>query len=486
MKEKSLVKNYVMNMMLTISSVLFPLITFPYITRILLPEGTGRISFATSIISYFILFSQLGVPIYGVREGARCRNDERGLNTLVKELLLINFFMSLACYLILTLLVQSVAELKADDGLIYIISISIFFNAIGLEWYYKALEEYSYITIRSIFCKIIALVAMFVLVKKPDDVQIYGGISIFASSASFFLNFINARKRIFSKQFNRLNLRRHIKPLIIFFAMACATTIYTHIDSTMLGFMKGAAEVGYYDASIKTKGVLSGIVTALGAVILPRASSYYAEGNILQFKKLAVKAINFIVLLSLPLCCFFILNASNTILVLCGKDYLPSVIPMQIIMPTIIFVGLSNMIGIQILVPIGKEKIVLYSEIVGALVDIIINALLIPTLGCIGAAIGTVVAEMVVLTYQSLFIRGVFDLADLRMPYIDIALGLISSIAIWLTAQQILHVDGFINLVISAFCFFSTYVIVLFIRKNPIVIETLEIIANKLGGFKRV
>ena len=182
--------------------------------------------------------------------------------------------------------------------------------------------------------------------------------------------------------------------------MTAATTIYTNLDVVMLDFMSGDVETGYYSTAVKIKGVLVSFVTALGSVLLPRMS-YYAERKMnKEFRKMVSKAFLFVGLVSVPLCIFFIFFAKRSILIISGKSFLPAVDSMQIIMPTLILIGFSNICGIQILVPLGLEKHVLYSEVLGAVTDICINSRLIPSMGAKGAAVGTLAAEAVVLLYQ--------------------------------------------------------------------------------------
>lgn len=215
-KQKSLKLNFIMNAILAMSSFIFPLISFPYVSRVLLPIGTGRISFATSLISYFQMFAQLGIPTYGIRVCAKARDNRIELTRTAHELLIINLVMSIFSYLILAVALIFVPRLREDRILYIIISMTIFLSAIGMEWLYKALEEYSYITFRSIVFKIIAIIAMFILIRKQEDYVIYGGITIFASSASNILNFINVHKYIEMKPVGNYNLKRHLQPILVF------------------------------------------------------------------------------------------------------------------------------------------------------------------------------------------------------------------------------------------------------------------------------
>lgn len=168
-KSKSIKLNFIMNVILTMSSFIFPLITFPYVSRILLPEGTGKVSFATSLISYFSMFAQLGIPTYGIRACAKVRDDKEELTRTTQELVIINFVMSVISYTVLAVALMLVPRLREERALYIIVSLTIAFNVIGMEWMYKALEQYTYITIRSIIFKFVALIVMFVFVHQKSD-----------------------------------------------------------------------------------------------------------------------------------------------------------------------------------------------------------------------------------------------------------------------------------------------------------------------------
>lgn len=469
-KEKSLTVNFIMNIILSMSAFIFPLITFPYVSRVLLPIGTGKVSFANSIIAYFALFAQLGIPTYGIRACAIVRDDKEKLTKTVQELLIINTIISVLVYIVFIIALFTVPKMRSDSTLFLITSTTIFFNVIGVEWLYKALEQYSYITIRSIIFKFIGLILMFILVKNSSDYVWYGFITIFAASASNIFNFINLHKYVSLKPVGNYNFKVHLKAVTIFFAMSCATTIYTNLDSVMIGFIKGATENGYYNAAVRIKSILVSIVTSLGAVLLPRAS-YYLENNYIdEFKKISKKAINFVILISIPMMIYFIMFAKESILFLAGDSYAKSIAPMQIIMPTLLFIGLTNIMGIQMLVPLGKEKYVLYSEIAGALIDLVLNALLIPRYGAAGAAVGTLVAEVVVWIVQFKYLKNdiIPIFKTIRYPLILLA-AVISAAVAGLT--KILDWHPFFILVVSAILYFGIYFLVLIIGKEELILE---------------
>lgn len=458
-----------MNVVLSMSAFIFPLITFPYVSRVLMPTGTGLVSFANSIIAYFALFAQLGIPTYGIRACAKVRDDKEKLSKVVQELLIINSIISVLVYIVFFASLMIVPKMRNNKTLFIVMSATILFNVIGIEWMYKALEQYTYIAIRSIIFKFIALILMFLLVRSKNDYVWYGVITIFAASASNILNFFNAHKYISLKPIGNYNFKQHLKAITIFFAMSCATTIYTNLDSAMIGFIKGVTENGYYSAAVKIKIVLVSVVTSLGTVLLPRASYYIENGLNDEFKRISNKAINFVFVIAVPMMIYFIIFAPESIFFLAGDAYSKSILPMQIIMPTLLFIGLTNIMGLQMLVPMGKEKYVMSSEIVGAVVDLILNASLIPIFGASGAAIGTVVAEFAVWIVQFLCLRDYIKqiYSNINYGYICCAV-FVSMIPAFFIKR--LGWNCFLTLAVSAILFFGIYVIILTILKETLVL----------------
>lgn len=479
MRESSLKRNIVMNALLTISSLIFPIITFPYVSRILSPIGIGKVSFAISFISYFSLFAQLGIPTYGIRVCAKIRDDKEKLTRTAQELLIINLIMDCISYFVLFLLLRFVPKLQEEKTLYVLVSATILLTSIGMEWLYKALEQYTYITIRSVIFKFIALIGMFLLIHNKEDYIVYGILSIFASSASNIFNFVNAHKYISLKPVGKYEFRRHLKPILIFFSMSCATTIYGNLDSVMLGFIKNDIDVGYYGTAVKIKNVLIGIVTSLGSVLLPRSSFFVEHGRIDEFHWITKKAFRFVCIIAIPLMVYFMIFAKESIITLSGTEYFDSIVPMIVVMPTLLLIGLSNIIGLQILVPLGKEKVVLYSEIGGAITNIIFNSILIPLFAATGAAIGTVLAEFVVLSIQCIYLNNEFKnlIKDINFIQIFVAIVVAILCSVWV---KILNLQYIIALIISATLFFGSYGIYMLIQKETIVVEIYNMIIRKI------
>ena len=471
-QKHSLKLNFVMNAILTMSSFIFPLISYPYVSRILLPEGTGKVSFATSLIAYFIMFAQLGIPTYGVRACSRVRDDRQALTRTAQELLIINLIMTALSYTALFLALLFVPRLRAERTLYLLVSLSMIFNTIGMEWLYKALEQYTYITVRSIVFKIVALIAMFVLIHSREDYVIYGGITILASSASGICNFVHARRFISLRPVGGYRFQPHLKAVAVFFAMACASTVYTNLDTVMLGFMTSDETVGYYNAAVRIKSILVSIVTSLGAVLLPRASYYVERGEMDRFRQITRKALNFVFLAAVPMMIYFMVFARQGIFLLSGENYAGAVRPMQWIMPTLLFIGLSNVLGIQILVPLNREKVVLWSIIAGAAVDVVLNVALIPQYGASGAAAATSVAELVVLAVQ-FFVLG----KEATGAFAAVSFGkLLPALAVGIAAASwvlLMQWGSFVTLLLSGILFFGSYLAMLLVLKEEMVKQLL-------------
>ena len=484
MKNTSISINFLMNIFLTMSSFVFPLITFPYISRILLAGGYGKVQMATSVISYFILFAQLGLPTYGIRVCATVRGDSIKLTRTVHELFFIQTITMILAYVMFFVCLNLIPKMEDERNLYLITSALILLNSIGVEWLFKAMEQYTYITVRSLIFKMISLVAMFMLVQSEDDYLIYAAISVFASGGSNIMNLIQLPKYILLKPIGGYQIRKHVKPILVLFAYVCATTIYTNLDSVMLGFMIGDVEVGYYSVAVKIKNILVSIVTALGAVVLPRVSYYYEQKEFDRFWDLASKAFRFVLMISVPLTVYFMIFAKQGIFFLSGSSYASSIMPMFVIMPTLVCIGLTSVTGIQILIPSKRENIVLYASIAGALIDLVLNIFLIPVFYSTGAALGTLAAEAVVLIIHVTVLRK--ELIKLKKKIeIGKILGatLVSGIVTF--GFVFVQASDFAILTMSSILFFLIYLLMLHLCKDSLLLKVEGKIKEFMKGRKR-
>lgn len=487
MKIKSVKHNFVMNFILTASSIIFPFITMPYVTRVLTADGVGRLNIATANVAYFCMVASLGIPTYGIRACARVRDNKAELSKTVQELLLLNTVTTVivsAAFVTSLFLIPQYAE---ERTLFLISGLTLWLNVIGVSWLYSALEQYSYITIRSLIFKVISILLMFLLVRKRSDYIVYGAILVLAAAGSNILNFINMRKFVTLKRVGELDVTRHLKPVMIFFATSAATSVYTNLDAIMLGFITGnKAANGYYDVSTKIKIVLVSLVTSLGVVLLPRLSYYIQQGNKEEFRRVVVKAFNFVLILATGLMIYFIVFAKDSVLLISGSGFLGSVLPMQLLMPTVLFIGLTNVMGIQILVPMGRERQVLHSILWGAAANFILNLILIPRWQAAGTAFSTLAAELIVLIVQSCYLHdevlSILKQLSLKQIFISAAVG--TALALFL--HHTLSFHPFFNLLFSAVAFFAVYFGLLLLQKEPFIMDSMVPIFQRFLKKKRL
>ena len=297
-------------------------------------------------------------------------------------------------------------------------------------------------------------------------------ITVFASQASSILNFFHIHNYIFVKPLGHYHIKPHVRQVFVLFAISCATMVYTNLDTFMLGMMKSSKETGYYNAAVNIKVIFVNIVSAVVIVLLPRMSYYLEKRMEKEFKETFKKAIHIMIWLIFPIVVYFIFFASESIELMSGPEYSRSVVPMQVIMPTILLIGLTNIIGIQILVAMERGKNTLYSVMAGATTDLILNIILIPQYGAVGASIGTLVAEVVVLLVQYHYIWKIAGnpFLDFNWKRLLIASFLGSVAALWV---KFLNVSAIISLLLSAAFFFVCYGAVLVLKKEPLILEML-------------
>lgn len=479
MKIHSVKFNFIMNFIMAASSIVFPLITFPYVSRVLMAAGNGKVATASAVITYFNMFASLGIPTYGIRACAKVRDDRDKLSQTVQELLIINSVTMLITCAAFVFTVALVPEFAAEKELYVINGIGMVLNMFAITWLYNALEQYAYITVCNLLVKLVSLVLMLIMVKRPDDYILYGGITVFASSASYVFNFVYALRFISFKKKGPYNFRVHMKPIIRFFAMSAATSVYTNLDVVMLRFMKGDTEVGYYNAAIKVKTILTTLITSLGTVLLPRLSYYVKQNEKERFYQMIGKAVNFVVIAGLPLTVYFMLYADESILFLAGEGYEGSVLPMIVLMPTVLLIGLSNITGIQILTPQNLEQKVLNSIVAGAVIDFVLNLVLIPRFASTGAGLATLAAEAAVLVIQCVYLRNIIGQIVREVSLGKILLASALSCAAGIFVKVTVDMGAFLTLAISACVFFGVYGLVLLVTREKFVWEIIRVYIKK-------
>ena len=398
--------NYILNLINTGTQMLFPLITFPYVCRVIEADGIGQINFFQSIISYISLFTCLGIPMYAIREIARDRSDVVQMNRTAMEILLLHSMLTLVGYAIVAILCLTVPQIQVNIPLFLILSLTIFFTAIGCEWFYRGIEDFKYITIRGLIIKTVSVVLLFIFVKSKTDLLYYGCYTVFGVLGGNIFNFFRLRKYIHRENiiFSELHIKRHVKPVLKVFSFSVVTSIYLQLNTVLLGFLKNALAVGYFAAATKVMQMLLTMSACLGSVMMPRASHLIAENKEDEFNRLIQKSYDFTLAIALPMTIGLIFCAPSLITALCGVKFEHSILPSQIIAPIILMVAISNVFGIQVLFPKGKINIVTLCCGIGAVADLILNLCLIPFFSYIGTSIAYLGAE--VATTVSMYFIG--------------------------------------------------------------------------------
>jgi O-antigen/teichoic acid export membrane protein len=475
--------NFLFNLLKVISSVIFPVLTFSYSSRILGADGVGKVNFAKSIISYFSMFAMLGMNYYGTREAAKIRDDRDALSKFVHEMLIINGVTTCIAYIALAVFILSVGRLQDYRVLLLINSFSILMLGMGMEWLYQALEEYRYIALRAMAFQLIAIVIMFMTVKDSGDVVNYTIVSTLAFSGSYVLNFFNSRKYVDFHLYGSYRIKRHLKPIFWLFAMALSIELYTVLDSTMLGFIKDDEAVGIYSAAIKINKLAITIITSLGVVLIPRLSYYVGQGNKEQFMKLIYKAYHFVFMFSIPSTMGLFALSDEIIRLFCGNGFESSGFTMKILTPIVLVIPFSVLTNQQIFVPLGKEKQILISTCIGAITNFTLNMLFIPKYSYIGASIATVVAELIVAIVCFINAKQTFDITGIFSGYYQYWIAAVPIIIIikiiqWLDLGDIKTV--LFGVVLSV----GIYFMLLALMKNIYVYEMMEIVNQKIAKGK--
>lgn len=418
---RSVQSNFLFTLLNTFSQLVFPLITFPYASRIMLADGIGQVNFFNSIISYISLFTCLGIPLYAVREIAKVRSHPDRMAHTAVEIVSLHALLTFVGYLAVAVICLTVAKVQTDIPLFLILSLTIFFTAIGCEWFYQGIEDFKYVAIRGLVVKSISIVLLFLLVKTKEDLLWYGVYNVFGVLGGNVFNFIRLRKYIRFRDlcYKTLHPLRHLKPALHIFAFNVITSIYLQLNTVLLGFMKDSASVGYFTAGTRIMYLVMSISSALGTVMLPRASHLVAENKLEEFRTLIQKSYDFILALTLPLCAGLIFVSKYAVLLLCGEGFESSVPVSQIVALNIVTVGISGVLGMQILYPMGKINVVMQCTFLGAVANVLFNVLLIPAFSHDGTAVSFMLAELVVTVSMCLIGRRSIPIRMVKRQHLN-------------------------------------------------------------------
>lgn len=476
MRSKNITDNAILNVFKTLTSILFSLITFPYLSRVLGPVNIGKVNFAKSIISYFILIAGLGISQYAIREGASIRDEQKQLNEFSSKIFTLNLASTLISYGLLFLLLLLPTKLSDYKILILIYSTEIIITTIGVDWIYSIFEDYLYITLRSIIFSTLRLILIFAFIKENTDYTKYVVISMIVIGCQNLVNFWNARKYCPVKICNQvLEIKKHIKPIFILFSINIATSIYVNSDITMLGIFSGDYYVGIYSMAAKVYLIIKQVLAAIIIVTVPRLSYILHNKTKKEFIRLSNNVLNAVVLILVPTVIGLICNSNNIVLLLGGEEYTRSTYSLRILSVALVFTIFSSFFSISVLLPLKKEKNILIATVVSAIINIILNLILISYFNEIAAAFTTLVAECISCIICAYYSKEYIELKGTLINFLKCLFGSIGIVVVTLLTQNITN-NILLLLTINIIGSCCTYFVLEIILKN----NTLRIVMNDI------
>lgn len=437
---KSIKLNLLYNILLNVSNIIFPFITAPYVARVLEPDGVGLYNFAYTVAGYFALVACLGVPTYGIRIVGANRDDFKVLNKVFCEVFSILAYMTLFLTIIFIVSAFLVPQFRAHCTIFLISGFALYIVPFKVDWFFSGLQQFGYIAARSVIIKVIAVLSLFLFVHDKDDLVYYVSISAFSIVANEFWNFVKLLKLGVKIKLVGKGCIKHLKPILILFSSFIATAIYTSLGTVILGFVDSYSEVGYYNSAANICKVAVPVVTSLATVALPQIANYIKNGKKQEVGELINKSVSLTLFMAIPLTSVLFIIAPDFVPLFFGEKFYNSIVPMQILsfLPTI--VGLNNITGVQILIGLGKDKEFLKSVVVSAILSIVAYFVLVPFLGAIGAAYGTLLAEMLILIISYIYIKKVTNIDfDVKLDFIKTIFASIILVVVYFGLKFVLN-----------------------------------------------
>lgn len=467
----SIRKNFAYNILLAISQILFPLVTFPYVTRVLGPESLGTVNFVDSYAGYFILIASLGIPVYGVREIAKAKTKEQH-SQIFSEIFSIHFILTIFSVLIYFISIIFYPKLGSTINLLIWGGIMIFSCIFIGEWYFQGLGKFKFIAIRTMLIRLLSVIFLYYFVKNKEDTLNYFLIIVFSVLVNAAVNFFHIKKEINIKLiFDLKKIKHHFKPLFYIFFSRAAVTLFLFLDIIILGFLSSDDRVGIFSTALKVTKIPILVVSSLGVVLIPKLTETYHNNEMVVFEELITKSVNFVISLSIPILFFFFSSSSEIILAFAGKQYFDASLVIKILSPIILIIGLSNIFSMQILTPMGRDKEVMFSVLLAIVVCLTLDFLLIPILKQNGAAITNFFVELTVALCTFYFAsKQLKNIVNWHFFFKSIIYALPSLVFIYFI--KLFASNTFLILILSGVAFIIYFsVLNIFILKNELYIE---------------
>lgn len=478
--KKSITKNYIYNLLYQVFILITPVITTPYVSRVLGAEGIGQYSFTNSVVSYFVLFAALGFGYYAQREIAKYQGNKQEQSKVFWEIVIIRAVSVLTVLIVYELLILLGVFGQKYTLLMTILSLNIIAVAFDPSFLFQGNEEFGRLVLRNFLVKLLSIICVFAFVKQPNDVWLYVLIYSIAGLFSHFSIYLYLPKMICKQQMSNLRPLRHLKPAIILFIPTIAVSVYTMLDKTMIGVITGSDALnGYYEQAEKLVKMSLTIVTSLGTVMIPRNSNAIQNNEIDDVKTNIYKAIRFVWFIGTPIMFGIIAVADNLNLWFFGPGYEPVITLMRILSPLVLAIGLSSVLGVQYLIPAGKEKLLTYSVIIGAISNFILNIVLLNLIGIIGVAIASVFAETIISFYQLFVLRNTFSIKIILFSGWKHVISGVIMLALLLFISSYLS-SSILNTMILILIGILIYFFSLFVLKEDTVLDIIKQIKKKI------
>ena len=473
--------NSILNIIRKTCNILLPLLIYPYISRVLGPDNYGKYSFATSIIGYFILIAMLGIETYAVREGARLRDNRIELERFISEIFSINVMLAVVCIIILFGAIWYIPRLNSYRELLYILSLMIPCTVLSRDYINIIYEDFFYITIRYIAIQIAGIIAVYILVRSSNDYKIYTAIQTFTSCLGCIVNLIYTHKYIKIRVTGKVNLKRHIFPILVLFCGQLAVNIYVQSDITMLGLMKTDTEVGIYTITSRIYLLIKGMINALTMVMVPRISYYLGKRDEEQYQHFSNQLFSWLVLMAIPLAVGLFVFSDSALYIVGGKDYLSGETTLKVLSVALTLAVFSGYYCNAIMVPNRKEKQFLFVTALSAVINIALNLFLIPALGMLGAAVTTLISETVVLAFAIKMTKAYCAITVNKRNAVSVCVGGLAILVISLLCK--LLISNCIAALITAVIISGiAYSFILLCLKNTIAVNTYRTLLGRYHG----
>lgn len=471
--KKSLGVNAALNALKAMLSIIFPLITYPYALRVLGVENIGKVDFSSSVVNYFLLIAGLGISTYAIREGAILRDESKAFEKFCSELLTINFISSAIAIILLICITIAVPKFHDYTLLLAIQGLQIIGNLIGVVWLYTIEEDFAYITIRAVVVHIIALMMLFAFVHTESDYVCYAATTVVANAGANIFNFFHAKKYVKLRLTRKINIKKHIKPIMIIFGSNVASTIYVNSDKTILGFLTSDYYVGLYSSAVNVYSVLKTCMIAVITVSLPRLSNYYSSNNKDQYIKGAEYIYKMFSVLLFPVVVGIFITSDDIIRILGGDAYAPASSALRLLSISLLFSILATYFTNVVLLPMKMEKDILYATIISAGLNIGLNFLLLGRFKQNGAAFTTLLAEAAMFLYQYYKTKDKFKLKVSAKFNVSLLVGCIGIFLVSFLVDII--VKGFLlNFIGKVLASVTVYCVILVLFKNEMILLAIK------------